>query len=164
MLNWMLKSRVASLTPKPHLKSYRALQVDRPYSKSYNKSRTADKKDEHFSAGFSLGILTLALMLGKLKYKSEGMRELSFKSTEAEALTKDSLGSELQPGHKEKLTVFLVYDSRVATQRESLDKMHRDALAEWLVSNTSNKNLNVVKVDVSQEQLPSSFPLSKAKV
>ena len=62
------------------------------------------------------------------------------------------------------MTVFILFDSRVATHNESIEKVHIDALVSWLVQNKSNKNLEVVKVDVSQENLPSSFPINAAKV
>ena len=160
MLNWMLRSRVAHFTPKSRAKCYRSIQGDRFYSNQYDRHRASEEKSTRFFAGMSFGILTLALVIGKLK----GSKELSFVRTEAEARLNNSFCSELKSGHKEKLTVFLLYDSRVATQRESLSNMLRDSVAEWLVSNKSNKNLNVVKVDVSKEQLPDTFPYSAAKV
>ena len=62
------------------------------------------------------------------------------------------------------MTVFILFDSRVATHNESIEKVHSEALVPWLVQNRSNQNLEVVKVDVSQENLPSSFPINAAKV
>ena len=72
-------------------------------------------------------------MYKKMKAQSKSVLEIGIDDTEAEALINASIEKKLIPRDKEKLTVFILFDSRVATHNESIEKVHSDAFVSWLV-------------------------------
>ena len=89
------------------------------------------------------------MLLAKLSTRRKDGLRMGFDDTEAEARVDGGLAKELAPGDKGKLTILVLYDSRVPTHNESVDNAQANALVSWLVSNTANQNIKLVKVDVS---------------
>ena len=68
------------------------------------------------------------MLLAKMRTRRKDGLRMGFDDTEAEARVDGSLAKELAPGDKGKLTILVLYDSRVPTHNESVDNAQANAL------------------------------------
>ena len=84
-------------------------------------------------------------------------------TTHAQPLFSPSIDQDmLKPGDPNRLVLFLLHDSRVPTQRESIDLMEMKSIIPRIYAD--EENFQIVKLDVSKEPLPDNFPVSASKI
>ena len=68
----------------------------------------------------------------------------------------------LKSGDPTRKILFVLYDSRVATQEEAIQLAEMKSIIPRIYA--EEQNFQVVKVDVSKDTLPDDFPISSSKV